>query len=149
MSRYIIIYRCMYINKRKCTFIQHTLMVINATLTQQGLVCPGVGQTASMCTFHPHAFYHHCLFTKYIYNSRSKIKFSNVGLSSPFTLPQSSIASFTLLERSAFQFPQRMLVYLFISQHSDILLLNNMWVTLKLFYSLERIGNILYIFANV
>ena len=47
------------------------------------------------------------LFTKYIYNSRSKIKFSNVGLSSPFTLPQSIIASFTLLERSAFQFPPK------------------------------------------
>ena len=69
-----------------------------------------------------------------------QIKFSNVGLSSPFTLTQSIIASFTLLERSAFQFPQRMLVYLFISQHYDILLLNNMWVTLKLFFVLNELG---------
>ena len=82
------------------------------------------------------------LFTKYIYNSRSKSKFSNVGLSSPFTLTQSIIASFTLLERSAFQFPQRMLVYLYISQHYDILLPSNMWVSLKLFYCLDIIGNI-------
>ena len=60
----------------------------------------------------------------------------------PFTLTQSIIASFTLLERSAFEFPQRILVYLYISQHYDILLPSNMWVTLKLSYFLDIIGNI-------